>query len=409
MHNGVRREAARRPPPRAYAQSVPHPLVDRAAALFKLGRYKEAENLLRLTLSTVPDDHVALHLLGVIAHAQGDYVQAIELLRKSVAISGGVASYHGNLGHAYLMSEQFAKAADCYRRPFVNPGSQLARFGLGMAHIGQRAFAAAATELAKVLEADPNHVDAHSNLGTAFSELGRHDEAISHFERALTLKPGNAIIHLKFGIALKNRGDFSSAYSNLARAAVLDPMLADARYQTGVVLHALDRLEEASRALEEALKLHPDMVPALYELGQVLNRLQELEEAAHCFERGIVLDPQSPILYQGLARTRHLQGRLQEARALVAQSLATMAQARIATLCSALFISPKAVSGEAIAAYRKAVSVRSTHGQAHLSSKVDHQTVGPTTPLRKSRLSSDMRGLGSLDAEQRATLELRAD
>jgi tetratricopeptide (TPR) repeat protein len=390
-------------PPSARFPSTVHPLIAQAASQFQHGRHTEAEAVLRPLVAANPRDHVALHLLGVIARERGDHAQAIGLLKKAIGIEGRIAAYHGNLGHAHLMCEQFVAAKDSYLRVLaIEPGSRLARFGLGMSLFGQRDFAAAATDLEAVVKAEPNHVDGHLNLGAALSELGRHDEAAPHFERALALKPSHAAIHFKYGLALKSKGDLPGASRHLARAADLDPALADAPYQLGIVLLALDRVDEAAQALREALKRRPDMVSALYELGQVLSRLQSLEEASRCFERGLVLDPQSPALYLGLARTRHLQGLCQEARTLVAQALAHNADEAECQTMLGLIHQSEGHFDEAIGAYERAIAANPAHAHAYLC----------LTMLRKSRDSTSqipelerLLSLNSPDAEQRATLE----
>jgi len=372
-------------------------------ALFQQGRYEKSEDLLKLLLASTPSNHAALHLLGIIYRERGDHKRAMELFLKAVNLNGSIAPYHGNLGNAYLVMEQFAAAAACYRQVLaIEPGSQLARFGLGMAHIGQKDFAAAAIELEKVVKVDANNVDAHSNFGTALSELGRHNEAVPYFKHALALKPTNAGIYFKYGMALKSHGDLLAACRYFARAAVLDPTLIDAPYQAGIILLALDRLDDAARAFEETLKLRPDMAPALYELGQVLNRLQMFEKAAHCFERGLTLDPQSPLLYQAMARTRHLQGRCVEARALITRALIYKADKADCHTMLGLVHQTEGNFEAAVADYQQAIAANPAHGQAHLCLAMISK---PDNPLVHIRELERIRTLASLDAEQRTTLE----
>ncbi len=378
-------------------------MVVQAVALFQQGRLKECEDLLRRAIAAAPRDHAAVHLLGVLARERGDHARAIELLRTAVSIESKITPYHGNLGNAYLMAERFEDAAACYRHVLtLEPGSRLARFGLGMAHLGRKDFAAAATELGMVVKADVNHFDAQSNLGTAFAELGRHDEAAKCLECALALRPNNAGIHLKYGEALRRAGDLPAACRHFARAALLDPSLADAPYLVGVVLHAMDRLDEAAHALDTALKLRPNLVAALYERGQVLNRLQAFDEAADCFERGLVLDPRSPALYQGLARTRHSQGRCPESRALIAQALAHGGDVAECQTMLGLVHQTEGNFAAATAAYQQAVAVSPTHAQAQLCLAMISKS---DDPLARIRELERLRELDTPDAEVRTTLE----
>jgi tetratricopeptide (TPR) repeat protein len=403
-HAGGGSRRQRRPlaePPRA--PSAPSPSIVRAATLFQQGRLKEADDLLQRLLATAPTDHSALHLLGVIATRRRDYARAVKLLDQAIGIEARITAYHGNLGHAYLMAEQFAAAAACYRRVLtLEPAAPLARFGLGMAHLGQRDFAAAAAMLAQVVAAVPDHIDARANFGTALSELGRHEEAVAHLSLALARKPDSAALHFKYGMACKGRGDLLAACRHLARAAVLDPQAPDPPFQVGLVLLALDRLDEGERALREAVTLAPDMVPALYELGQASNRLQSFDDAARCFERVQALDPESPAPYLGLARTRHLQGRCDEARALVEQALAHHGDEAECRTMLGLIHQSEGHFDQAAAAYREAIAARPTHAHAHLCLAMIRKAAAPVEQIQELER---VRALDALEGEQRTTLE----
>ncbi|HVZ08267.1 MAG TPA: sulfotransferase [Rhodopila sp.] len=300
------------------------------------------------------------------------------------------------------MLERFDDAAACYRRVLaLEPRMHLAHFGLGMARLGQKNFAAAATELKKFVAIERNSVDGHANLGTALSEMDRHAEAIPHLEQALALRPGHAVIQFKCGIAYARKGDYLAAARHLQRAVALDPAMADAYFQLGIVLGRIDRLDEAVQALRDALKLRPDMVPALYELGQALNNLQAFEEAEQQFEKGLALDPESPALYLGLARTRHLEGRCAEARALVGEALVRKADAADCYTTIGQIHQSEGHFAEAIAALQKAISIRPTHGNAQLCLTMLRKPEGPEARIADLQR---IRRAASLDKDQLATL-----
>jgi tetratricopeptide (TPR) repeat protein len=56
----------------------------------------------------------------------------------------------------------------------------------------------AIAEYEKALEIDPNDVDTHDNLGLAFLQMRKANEAMVQFREALRLKPddGNAQVYL---------------------------------------------------------------------------------------------------------------------------------------------------------------------------------------------------------------------
>ncbi|MDH3704166.1 MAG: tetratricopeptide repeat protein, partial [Alphaproteobacteria bacterium] len=62
------------------------------------GRLPQAEALYQQILQAEPENAVALHLLGVIAHMRGDNETAHDLITMALAIDSSYAAAHGNLG-----------------------------------------------------------------------------------------------------------------------------------------------------------------------------------------------------------------------------------------------------------------------------------------------------------------------
>ena len=55
----------------------------------------------------------------------------------------------------------------------------------------------------------PDYAEAHNNLGNAFKEQGKLDEAVACYRRALELKPDYAEAHNNLGNALRTRGSWT--------------------------------------------------------------------------------------------------------------------------------------------------------------------------------------------------------
>jgi tetratricopeptide (TPR) repeat protein len=61
------------------------------------GRFAEAARLYQAILAVQRDHPEALHLLGVVAHQQGDHARAVELIVRALAGNGVNAMVHANL------------------------------------------------------------------------------------------------------------------------------------------------------------------------------------------------------------------------------------------------------------------------------------------------------------------------
>ena len=70
--------------------------IDLAVQHHNAVRLPEAENIYQQILQTNPDQPVALHLLGVIAHQVGKNDVAVDLITRALAIKPDYAEAHSN-------------------------------------------------------------------------------------------------------------------------------------------------------------------------------------------------------------------------------------------------------------------------------------------------------------------------
>jgi tetratricopeptide (TPR) repeat protein len=115
-----------------------------------------------------------------------------------------------------------------------------------------------------VVMKSPEKSRAHFNLGEAYGEQKRTDEAISAYKTALQFKPdyffADAYYNLGNGYVAQNRFDKAiSAYKNVL---LLKPDFADAYNNLGSVYAKLNLFDEAISAYKNALLLKPDFADA---------------------------------------------------------------------------------------------------------------------------------------------------
>ena len=82
----------------------------------------------------------------------------------------------------------------------------------------------------RLLQLDPDHVDAHVNLGRLLHEDAAPAAAESHYRRALDLDPEHETAAFNLGVALEDLGRFRDAIEAYQRALELDPQNADAHF-----------------------------------------------------------------------------------------------------------------------------------------------------------------------------------
>src|SRR2546426_6455955 len=82
----------------------------------------------------------------------------------------------------------------------------------------------------RALELDPDHADAHVNLGRLLVEAERAEEAETHFRAVVATHPGHATAWFNLGIALEDRRRPNDAVKAYEQAIAADRRLADAYF-----------------------------------------------------------------------------------------------------------------------------------------------------------------------------------
>ena len=184
---------------------------------------------------------------------EGQYEEAVELLRRGLTIYPEAVELHVGLGYARLAREEFAWAG--------------------------RAFAAA-------IALEPDHEDALAGHGEILLKLGRAAEGMACFERVLALGFDEDLdIVLQMGRALFREGYLEQAHRffSLARHAHHDS--AEAAACTGYAAHRLSREREAVHWLRRALEIDQTHAEARIYLGNLLYDRGAYEEAHAEFDQ----------------------------------------------------------------------------------------------------------------------------
>ena len=99
------------------------------------------------------------------------------------------------------------------------------------------------------------------------------DEAIRAYREAVRLDPEHADAHVNLGRLLHEQGAVAAAAGHYRRAVALRPSDATAAYDLGVALQDLGRFEEAAEVYGAAIELAPSHADTYFNLSAVYERL----------------------------------------------------------------------------------------------------------------------------------------
>jgi len=227
-----------------------------------------------------------------------------------------------SLGSAFFQRGYYNQAAGAFALALRDdPASAEAQYGLGSVYLKQDKNADARSSFEQALKLTASYPDtapsAWNNLGLLATREGRTAEAIGHFQEALRISPDYWIALENLGNAYRQQRRWDDARATLERAVAARPQEPEANYSLAMVYAQTDDTERAYQYLQTALKLRPDYPEALNNLGVLYLRTRRRNEAVAKFEECIRVAPGFDQAYLNLARVYSLEGDRDQARGVL--------------------------------------------------------------------------------------------
>ncbi len=151
----------------------------------------------------------------------------------------------------------------------INQSVQLT-FKQAVKHHTENNFKEAKILYEKVIEIDPNHADAHNNLGIIFSILGDLEKAKNCYEETLKINPKNFNAYNNIGNIFKEFGDIKSAIYNYEKAIALNPQHLNAYNNLGLIFYDLGEYIKSIYNFKEAVKIDQKNIASINGLSSSL-------------------------------------------------------------------------------------------------------------------------------------------
>jgi tetratricopeptide (TPR) repeat protein len=129
------------------------------------------------------------------------------------------------------------------------------------------------------IQMEPDIAIAHQNLGLAYRELGRRQDAVRAFKEALRLDPGLTVARYHLGMDYLSQDAYVMAGSAFERVLEQDASCAAAYLGLGLVQMQIGDLRRAKDAFHRATLLAPDSIVARFYLGRSQAETKDVVQA----------------------------------------------------------------------------------------------------------------------------------
>lgn len=217
------------------------------------------------------------YLRGVDCYLRSEYRAAVELLEQSVERDGGYAPAWAHLGRAHTAcasfkfggKDDYEKAASAYRLALaINPQQIEANVFLANFLTDTNRVEEAVPLLQAALKSNPNHAEAHWEMGYAFRYAGMLDESIRECETARQIDP-----EVKLRSSAMNAYFYRGRYADFVNSIPEGEESAFLVFYRGFGKYYAGDLKGAKADLEKAHSIDPTLL--FTQVGYALARVRE--------------------------------------------------------------------------------------------------------------------------------------
>ena len=265
----------------------------------------------------LPEVHFTL---GSVYTATGKNAEAVEELKRALALDPNSDNGYLRLGRAYLATGQSEAALGALRKAVdLNPYYWYNHDQLGLAFYRMGRNKEALAEFKNAADLNPNNATEYNRIGATYFRMGRLQDSIEQFKKVIKLQP-SADAYTNLGTAYFDLARYREAIVNFKKAAQMNNKnalymsnLADAYKQAGQGDEAAKANAEAIRLAYQQLQVNPQDSATMGELAMCYAHQGELEKAAEFARRARSIDAADNQLMYDEAAIDALGGKSQQA------------------------------------------------------------------------------------------------
>jgi predicted O-linked N-acetylglucosamine transferase (SPINDLY family) len=340
--------------------------IDLAVQHHTQGRLPEAEGIYQQILQADPNQPVALHLLGVLAHQTGNNDGAVDLISKALVVNPDFAEAHNNLGTALLELGRTQEAVNSFRKALtLKPDYAKAHNNLGNAQKERGDLDEAVASYHSAIDIEPGNVDALTNLGLVLRDFGKLDESVATFYKVLDIKPDFAEAYINLGSVFQEMGRLVEAEESFHKAITLNPNYVEGHNNLGNVFLAMGRLDKAVESYRKALDIKPDIGGVHYNLGLALQEMERMDEALDSYQKALDINPDYVEAHNNLGNVLQGLGKMDEAVESFRKAIAIYPKYAEAHNNLGIVFKKMGRFDEAVVSFQKSLDAKPDFAEAH--------------------------------------------
>ncbi len=256
---------------------------------------------------------------GIGAMTRHQYAEAITLFDRSISLDSHSSEAYLYRGDCYSRMKKFAEAAKDYTKALqLDPKNLLILDKRADAYSQSGNKEAMIADYTTLFNLRPElrwkNPDRLSNLGVAYKDLGKYDEALKWFNKCIELFPEEVSGYLYRASYYENFRQYQKAIDDYNQALKLNPEHVGALIKRGRCFQLSNDFQNDLPDFEKVLVIQPDNAAAYKYMGTHYAHTGDGEKAAADFQKAINLNPDDQETYEEHAKflvsTKDMKGAL---------------------------------------------------------------------------------------------------
>ena len=205
-------------------------------------------------------------------YRDGKFKQAVMLYRKAQSRGADPVAVSFNIANSLYQMEKYPEAAAAYRKAvdFSEGSFAPALFNMASVYFRLKQYPECIAVYHRALKLDPDNISGWLYLGEAYTKTGDKVGALRAIENAYRLDKSDVSIVYQLAEANIAMDDFDRAVALVREGYILHPEEVDFLVYLGDVYRLNKNYDESATAYREALSVRPDDVVTMYKLADVL-------------------------------------------------------------------------------------------------------------------------------------------